>query len=158
VRTVEGRRGAGIIDPDESPGGAVGHHVGVNRVEVRGGDDFLQLVHVGRLDVDHIYQSSIATIASLLHGTIQMMLSLHYSIQWHLTEASVAPVQVPPVDAQIVSAQEGLSIHAARQRVDMVCVGVCEHVATIGVEAVGWAATSAVVYRSSPTGRRRGER
>lgn len=113
MRAVKGRRGAGVVDPDESPGGAVGHHVGVNRVEVRGGDDFLQLVHVGRLDVDHIYQSSIATIASLLHGMIQMMLSLQYSIQWNLTEASVAPVQVPPVDAQIVSAQESLSIHAA---------------------------------------------
>lgn len=81
---------------------------------------------------------------------------------------------MPPVDAQVVRAQEGLSIHAARQRVDVVRVGVCEHVAAIGVEAVSSAvttttaaATAAVtacdvtgvtgseVCRSPPTTRRR---
>lgn len=63
-------------------------------MELCGGDDLGQFLHVGGLDVDDI-------------------------------KALVLDVQVPEIDAQVITADESLSIAVDRYAVDMVCMGVC---------------------------------
>lgn len=63
-------------------------------MELCGGDDLGQFLHVSRLDVDDV-------------------------------KALVLDVKVPEIDAQVVTADEGLSIAVDRYAVDMVCMGVC---------------------------------
>lgn len=49
------------------------------------------------------------------------------------TEAAVCDLQVPQVDAQVVSRQVGLVVAVDRDRVDVVGVGVGEHPARAGL-------------------------
>jgi hypothetical protein len=82
VSQLDGSLAAGIHEP-----------IAAHGVELCGGDDFGQLLHVGRLDVDNV-------------------------------EALVLNVEVPQVDAQIITADVRLAVAVDRNAIDVVGVGV----------------------------------
>lgn len=111
-------------------------------MELCGGDDLGQLLHVGRLDVNNV-------------------------------EALILDVEVPQVDAQVVTADIGLAIAVHRNAIDVVGVGVgidttrysgndCVVVCHAGEAEVGGAAevfvgSSDGTATNSTTGTGRGE-